>query len=388
MLMAIKSALVILILLGIALAAGGAWELLKTRGMVSASSGKARALFAGYHRVQSRVPSGLSLKGSGIPSVSHYAEFIVRAEDGSSRTIRESKAHVFERYKEGEEVEILLFQNAKPRLAGFYSLYVRDLLILAAGLVMMLLVLSFWRYALPVFFPPVSTELRGPGAKVAGVPGPAEQELNQFLDRKIGPVSARTIFRYSGIFFGVFLIVALLAGLAPYVSQMSFGAGGRLRDALKEGRFDEARLMIEKGEGIHGVDEFNQNPLLISLEAGRMDLATMLVTAGADVNIRSKMLMTPLRAAAEEGKLEMVKLLLEKGALPQHPEDKAPPFLYAMANGHDEVARMLIEAGTDLHRRYPFQGGRSGTVGDLAVLAGRTELVELIRRRGGTFTPQ
>ena len=95
--------------------------------------------------------------------------------------------------------------------------------------------------------------------------------------------------------------------------------------------------------------------------------------------------MTPLRIAVESGDLEMVKLLLENGALPQHPEDKAPPFLYAMAKGNKEIARVLIENGTDLKRHYAL-GSREGTVGDMAVLARSKELVELIRSRGGVFT--
>lgn len=156
--------------------------------------------------------------------------------------------------------------------------------------------------------------------------------------------------------------------------------------ALQEERFDEARSMIEAGSGINTINEFGQNPLLIALEAGRMDLAVLLIKAGNDVNIRSKMHMTPLRAAAEAGDLATVKLLLGKGASPQHPDDRVPPFFYAMIEGHDEIARLLLEAGTDLHRRYPLQDGRTATIGDFTMLAGKNELVALIRQRGGIFS--
>ena len=388
MALAIKSALVIFMLLGTCLAAYGAWEMWNTMGQVSASTGKAKAQFAGYYREVHRVPSGLSLTGSGIPSIAHYPEFTYRAADGSQKKVREPDMHVYELYSPGQEVDILLFPYFEPRIAGFYSLYMRDLLILLGGLGMLLLALCFWKYALPLALAPTSIAAGGASAEATGASGLFGEDFQRFLESKIGPVSVKALLTASGAFMGLALLVALIAALAPYVQQMGFGAGGRLREALTEGRFDEARQMIEKGEGIHAVNEFNQSPLLISLEAGRMDLAGMLIRAGADVNIRSKMSMTPLRVAADAGELEMVKLLLEKGALPQHADDRAPPFLYAMGNGHDEVARVLIEAGTDLHRRYPFQGGKSGTVGDLAVLAGRQELVELIRRRGGTFTPQ
>lgn len=386
MAVAIKCALVFFMVLGIALAVYGAWEIWKTVGQVSASSGKAKAQFAGYYREQHRVPSGISLKGSGVPSITHYPEFIYHAEDGSTQTVREDKAHVFEIYKPGQEVEILLFPYFKPRLAGFYALYVRDLLILLMGLGFLLIAVFFWKYALPLAAPSGSAELREVSSETAAVPSPVEEGFKKYLETKIGPVSVKFILIASGVFMGLGLIVALAAGLKPYFDQMGFGPGGRLMKALQEEHFDEARRMIEKGAGIHAVNQYGQNPLLVALEAGRMDLAAMLIQAGADVNIRSKMFMTPLRVAAEAGDLEMVKLLLQKGVLLQHPDDHAPPFLYAMVNGHDAVARLLIEAGTDLHRRYPFQNGRSGTVGDLAVLAGKQELIELIRQRGGTFT--
>ncbi len=385
MAVALKSALVVFMLLGVFLASYGAWEMWKTMGLTGASTGKAKANFAGYHREFHRVPSGLSLQGSGIPTVAHYPEFTYRADDGSMQTVRETTMHVFEVYSPGQEVDILLFPYFKPRIAGFYSLYMRDLLILLLGLGLLIVPGFFWSYALPLI---LSSGSAAPPAGVTGASDAAVEGLKQFLKSSIGPVSVKSILIAGGALMGLAFIVALIAALLPYIAQMGFGQGGRLMDALKEQRFDEARLMIEKGAGIHAVDEFNQNPLLIALEAGRMDLAVMLIRAGADVNIRSKMLMTPLRVAADAGELAMVKLLLEKGALPQHPDDRAPPFLYAMVSGHDEVARVLIEAGTDLHRRYPFEDGRTGTVGDLAVFTGRQELIELIRRRGGTFTVQ
>lgn len=101
MAVAIKSALVLFITLGLALAAYGAWEMRKTMGQSSASSGRAKAQFAGYYREQHRVPSGLSLKGSGIPSIAHYPEFTYRAEDGSLQTVRETNVHVLEIYTPG-----------------------------------------------------------------------------------------------------------------------------------------------------------------------------------------------------------------------------------------------------------------------------------------------
>ena len=386
MVVAIKSMLFIFIILGISLTSGGVWEIWKTMGMLTASTGKAKAQFAGYHRERSKVAPGVSLRGSGIPSVAHYAEFTFRAEDGIMRTVREEKVHVLEIYKPGQEVDILLFPDFKPRLAGFYSLYVRDLLILLSGIVLLLLALSFWRYALPLVLSTGSTVHNEHSVEVTDVADQAKESFESFLANKIGPVSIKSITIASGAFMCLMLVGGLIAWLMPYFSNLGFGAGSRLMEAIQQERFEVARLMIEKGAGIHAVNEFNQNPLLLSLEAGRMDLATMLIRAGANVNIKSKMtISTPLRAAVEANNLEMVKLLLENDAQPQHPDDRVPPFFYALANGHDDIARVLIEADTDLHRVYPLQGG-TGTVGDFAVLAGRQELVELIRLRGGTFT--
>jgi len=81
----------------------------------------------------------------------------------------------------------------------------------------------------------------------------------------------------------------------------------------------------------------------------------------------------------------MVRLLLTRGASPGAPEDEFPPFAYALAKGYDEIAHALIEGGTNLHKRYTFHDCMR-TVGDMAVVARKQDLIELIRQRGGTFT--
>jgi ankyrin repeat protein len=97
--------------------------------------------------------------------------------------------------------------------------------------------------------------------------------------------------------------------------------------------------------------------------------------------------MTPLRASTQSGDLETVKRLLAKGASPDAPEDEFPPFFYAIFKGHNDIARVLIEGGTDLNRAY-IDGEYRLTAGDLAVLAKKPLLVELIRQRGGRFTKE
>lgn len=107
--------------------------------------------------------------------------------------------------------------------------------------------------------------------------------------------------------------------------------------------------------------------------------------AGADVNVEYNWFYTPLRYAAEAGDLKLVKLLLEKGASPDPPEGQSPPVVFALAKKHYDVARVLIESKCDLQRLYKEPDG-SYTIGDYTILAGRPELTELVRNRGGLIT--
>lgn len=378
MALVLKGILGLFILIGIPIVLYGAWEIWGTASIVKTSPARAKATFVGYHQ---EFHKERSLGGvfqtvfEDVLVTASYPEFVYRTQDGQMQQVREPKVHLIELFKAGEEVEILLSPYGDPWLDGFYSLYGRDLAILVLGLCFILIPLLIWKVGTPALE-------SAAGVKLATR---VEEVYKELASLKVGPFRIGSVLKgVLGLMALVFLL-SLIGGLAPYWRQMRFGAGGRLIQALEQKRFDEAREMIAKGSGIHATNEYDQNPLLLALEAGRPELARLLIEAGAEVNIKSKMYLTPLRVATQSGDLEMVKRLLAKGASPDAPEDELPPFAHALIKGYDDIARVLIEGGTDLHRRYLTEK-RQLTVGDMAVLARKPALVDLVRRRGGSFT--
>lgn len=393
----IKGMLVLFMLAGTAATLYAALEIWHTVSFVQTSTGRAKATFAGYHREFHK--SGGGTKQS--YSVATYPEFTYQTDGGKTERVRESKVHVIALYKPGDEVEILHSSSGSPRMASFYSLYVRDILILAIGILALTFSLVFWNFALPQFTAPPTTYESSrdpiPTAETEPSQGPSleiekvfRDEILSALDFQIGPIKLRHILYGCGVLFLVVIILSTVQGLAPFVAQMRFGDRGRMLEAFEHRRYDEVREMIVKGKGIHAKNEFNQNPLLLALEARKPELARILIEAGADVNIKSKMYKTPILVSTQSRDLEMVKLLIAHGAIPDTPWDEEPPVFYALAKGYEDIAKVLIEASTDLDRRYQC-GKDKITVEDLARIAKKPKLVTLIRQRHGssdTPTPQ
>jgi len=380
----LKCILGLFILTGIAIALYGLREVLGTMAYVKNSPERAKATFLGYDRevieTTSTTPSPTwpgrydSVRSESLMS---YPCFEYQAKDGLRHQVRESKAHLIERFNPGQEVEIVLPSFQPPRLAGFYSLYVRDLSILFLGLCFIFIPLLIGRVALPSLETSAGIELTRH----------MKETYENIVSTQIGPVRVGFILKGAIGLFVLMICLAFILAAAPYVKQLHLGTGWGLIEALQKKNFSAARELILKNRGINKVNEYNQNPLLLALEVGQPELARRLIEAGADVKIKSKMYMTPLRVATLSGDLETVKLLLAKGASPDAPKDEFPPFFYAIFKGHDDIARVLIDGGTDLNRSY-IDGEHRLTAGDLAVLAKKPLLVGLIRQRGGRFTKE
>lgn len=376
----LKIIFAVFILTGTAFSLYACRELLGTRSLVKDALEQIKGTFTGYHQEEVVSPSSTTnhlgeVDFEDTTSYMSYPQFEFVTKDGEKTQIRESKHHIIERFKPGQQVDIIVSPRGDHRLSDFYSLYSRDLCILVLGLGFIIVPLLFWNFFIPV------------------LKTPAGEKLEQFVTNqyetiaaaKVGPVTVRTIVKGSAIFAAVVTCFALANALTPFLQQLHLGFGWGLIEALREEHFDEARELILRGRGINKVNEYNQTPLLLALEAGQFDLARLLISAGAEVNIKSKMYKTPLLVAVQAGNLEMVELLLSKGASPDAPEDEFPPAFHALAKKQYEIARVLIESPCNLNRCYN-DGQTRFTVGDLTVMARRPELTELVRRRGGIFT--
>ena len=222
----LKFMLVVFMLAGIAGILYGVYEVWRTVAFVSASTGRTTGTFLGYHRELHRSTSIRSWSPANpkMPSttqshaVATYPEFVYTTSHGDEEVVREEKVHVFSIYKGGEEVDVLLSSSAQPRLAGFYSLYFRDLLILVMGLMALSLALVFWNHALPLVTTPHPTTLQegeaSPGADGGQVQDTTTIEqafdgiLQEALEFRVGPIKMRHILWGA---LGMVLLVIILS---------------------------------------------------------------------------------------------------------------------------------------------------------------------------------
>lgn len=343
---------------------------------------RARGVFLGYSQVQvvssstSSSPSDWSrLDTSETTSYMSYPEFEFETADGHKVRAVGRKQHIIERFSPGQQVEVIVSKHGDHEMADFYSLYSWGICVLAVGLCFIMIPALIWSIVIPGLKSPAGLE----------VVSRFNAMFSMIADTEVGPFRVITLLKATAVFVVAVTLLGLATELVPYIKQLRLGGGYALIEAIEKGRFDEAHGLILKKKGINTVNEHGQSPLLLALEAGRCDLARLLIEAGAKVNVKSKMYKTPLRIAATAGDMETVRMLLARGASPDAPEDETPPAIWAMIKGHDEVARLIIESGCDLKRKYIMEDG-SYTIGDMTIMARKPALTDAVRRRGGSFT--
>ncbi len=126
-----------------------------------------------------------------------------------------------------------------------------------------------------------------------------------------------------------------------------------LRLAAKEGRTGMMALLLELGAGIDrpGGPE-GEPPLNAAIRAGEEAAAEWLIDHGANPNAKSRVWRTtPLMAAAKAG-LHGTRLI-DHGAKVDPAQEGESPLALAVLGGHREVARLLVERGTDIDRKGP-----------------------------------
>eukprot|EP01112_Ceratiomyxa_fruticulosa_P004789 TRINITY_DN1533_c0_g1_i5.p1 TRINITY_DN1533_c0_g1~~TRINITY_DN1533_c0_g1_i5.p1 ORF type:complete len:730 (+),score=159.63 TRINITY_DN1533_c0_g1_i5:296-2485(+) len=145
-------------------------------------------------------------------------------------------------------------------------------------------------------------------------------------------------------------VVEVLAESGANVDTQRTDGWTPLYSAAYNGTVDTCAFLLNKHADPNSQNVDLWTPLHAACTNGHKDVVELLVGKyKAKVNIQSKQGTTPLFHAASEGHLDIVEFLLEHGADKELSKDRGwKPIHIACYNDHDNVARVLVEAGVNL----------------------------------------
>ena len=114
-----------------------------------------------------------------------------------------------------------------------------------------------------------------------------------------------------------------------------------------------AELLIRTEANVNATNDLGVMPLLLACNNGSTAMVDLLLTAGADPNTGPAERETPVMAAARTGNADAMKLLLAYGGDVNAKESSRgqTALMWAAAQQHPEVVRMLVEGGAHIHAR-------------------------------------
>jgi uncharacterized protein len=134
---------------------------------------------------------------------------------------------------------------------------------------------------------------------------------------------------------------------------LSRGAALQLHEAVAVGDVDRVKQFVEKDSSIARSFSPDGFPVVaLAAVFGHLEIARYLAAQGADINAPATngSGYNALTGAVANGHTEIVKWLLETAADPNYRYGPGySPLLTAAANGHLEIVKLLLAHGADLH---------------------------------------
>ena len=129
------------------------------------------------------------------------------------------------------------------------------------------------------------------------------------------------------------------------------GRDGRRQTALHHsaasGHANATRILLNAGADVNARDYLYTTPLHQAVKNSHVETTISLINAGADVNARDLSYTTPLHISAKTGRVVTTRILLDAGAQidARNSEDRTPLHLSAL-KGHKNVTTILLGGGT------------------------------------------
>lgn len=194
-------------------------------------------------------------------------------------------------------------------------------------------------------------------------------EVRAMVERDRAKLSARDANGVSAILLAVYHGKAEVAQLL-----VEMGAPIDIFEASALGKADRiAGLLRADPSRVSAYSQDGFYPLGLAAFFGHLDAVRALIAAGADVHAvaRNAFKVQPIHAAAASRNLDIVRAVLEAGADPNVPQQQGfVPLHEAGTNGNRALAELLIKHGADPHQAN--EAGKSSI--DLARDKGHTEL--------------
>lgn len=150
---------------------------------------------------------------------------------------------------------------------------------------------------------------------------------------------------------------------------------------------DIAKRLLEAGADLHSQGGYYGNALNAACSHGYVDVVEILLGKGANINAAAgKDVLRPLQYAACGGHERIVQQLLNQGAsiTPIETETTLQPALF---DGHGNVARLLLENGTNLTMK-PDSLLHYCTSLAMAASQGYADIVDLLIAKGASINVQ
>jgi ankyrin repeat protein len=121
-------------------------------------------------------------------------------------------------------------------------------------------------------------------------------------------------------------------------------------------RYDEAMLvdrLIKAGANVNAVNRYGVTPIALACESASGAVVEHLLKAGVNANATGPLGETALHTCAHAGNVDSAKALLARGAKVDAGDSwrGQTPLMWAAAQGHAAMVRVLVEAGADVNTR-------------------------------------
>ena len=152
-------------------------------------------------------------------------------------------------------------------------------------------------------------------------------------------------------FAGAFWIVLLTAA-----ATTAAGADLRLVEAVRNQDQQQARALLNQRVDVNARSGDGSTALLWAAHWNALEVADLLIRAGANANAANDFGMTPLSQACINGSAAFIGLLLKAGANPNTPvATGVPPIMTCARTGNAEAVRVLIAGDADINVKEPAQ---------------------------------